>query len=657
MLARAWAVGFATCLLLAPVELAVVGLRIGEPSGLLVRYGLSLLAEALWVSGLAAACVSLPWRLFLPLWAPRRGSWLWRLLLGSAIGAAAGGVGVLILRPWNLADDPYRLALVVPTASGVTGVLLASIRGGLGAPLFRALCLVAALSCLLADAFVLRRLYATLHDLAGFAAMILGACTLWDWTLRASWRRLGALAAVGLASHLSLGSQVREVRVLGDAHGMLQPQLLATMRLLLDLDRDGHAGTFAGTDCDDGDPEIAPGRCELPDPVDRNCNGLSRATAPVVPARRPAPRAPLPDVYLLVTDTVRADWGGLDLREVPDFARWKRGTVDFARAYTPYPETYRAMLAMAQSRYLRYTGLGHPSVFELMDAAGYDADIWIHQHKGSAHQGKQVLGLSRERSPFQDDCDVVALRGATARLVDWAIEEARSGASGPPRMRWLHFLDAHAPYAPWLEGLTQQERYRTQIRHVLMHLGRLVAELEQSERGRAAVVIMLSDHGEEFGEHGSRYHGGSLYEEALRVPLYMRLPGVSARVITDPVSLVDVVPTLLAYLGLPQREGFQGRDLLGPALPSQLPVVSQLIAVDHWGGVGLPAQLAVMSQRYKLIVNLDDNLNYLYDLESDPGERVNLALQQPQEMLRLRSELARWEDLPGCRELNPAGHP
>jgi arylsulfatase A-like enzyme len=117
--------------------------------------------------------------------------------------------------------------------------------------------------------------------------------------------------------------------------------------------------------------------------------------------------------------------------------------------------------------------------------------------------------------------------------------------------------------------------YDAALRYTDARLGALLTHLETLGLADETLVVVTSDHGEEFFEHGHLQHGRTLYEELLRIPLIVRGPGVPARVLERPVMLVDVVPTLLARLGLPPEPRAQGYDLLGRSWPAR-PIWSEV---------------------------------------------------------------------------------
>jgi arylsulfatase A-like enzyme len=108
--------------------------------------------------------------------------------------------------------------------------------------------------------------------------------------------------------------------------------------------------------------------------------------------------------------------------------------------------------------------------------------------------------------------------------------------------------------------------YDGEIRWVDDHIARLLHALEESGAAPRTAVIVTSDHGDEFFEHGDKGHKRTLYREIIQVPLVMRVPGMAAgQVIETPVSLVDLAPTILDLLAVPAPPGLSGQSLV-PAL-------------------------------------------------------------------------------------------
>ena len=174
------------------------------------------------------------------------------------------------------------------------------------------------------------------------------------------------------------------------------------------------------------------------------------------------------------------------------------------------------------------------------------------------------------------------------------------------------------------------------------HFGQFVSHLKSQGLYEKSMIIILSDHGEAFGEHGGWFHGHTLYNELVRVPFIIKFPGNEYRGkrISHLAGLVDVFPTLLNYFDIPVPPGGDGISLL-PAVEQDKPVRTRLWSVlappinSH-----LPVRLAMISGEWKLIRNLsypDSATRFyapggspplpryqLFHLGEDPGETRNV---------------------------------
>jgi arylsulfatase A-like enzyme len=161
----------------------------------------------------------------------------------------------------------------------------------------------------------------------------------------------------------------------------------------------------------------------------------------------------------------------------------------------------------------------------------------------------------------------------------------------------------------------------------------------------STVLIVLSDHGEEFLEHGRLGHSKSLYDELLRVPLLVIGPGIEAGRVAEQVQAIDLFPTVVALLGLEVPPGLPGRDLLGPR--ESRPAISETVRGVAPDGT-VTRIVSLRTPGWKLIHMPAFELFHLYDLASDPGERENRFGAAP-EGNELASLLAEWE-----RNVRPA---
>lgn len=163
------------------------------------------------------------------------------------------------------------------------------------------------------------------------------------------------------------------------------------------------------------------------------------------------------------------------------------------------------------------------------------------------------------------------------------------------------------------------------------------------------MLAVTADHGEEFLEHGDRFHGRSLYSELVRVPLLIAAPGGPSHTVAEPVSLVDIGPTVLDLVGLPRPPGQNGRSLASSVLERKPPpdrmVLAELIA-DRNIKRNLVAGLV---PGWQIIKDLDANTYELYSLAFDPGMKSNRMEGEPEVAERLRAQLAAQIDV----ELTP----
>ena len=204
-----------------------------------------------------------------------------------------------------------------------------------------------------------------------------------------------------------------------------------------------------------------------------------------------------------------------------------------------------------------------------------------------------------------------------------------------------------------------QDWYDGSIRGMDVELGRLVERLRTLGLDNDTLIVFMSDHGEEFLEHGRMFHGQTVYNELTQVPLIMRWPGaIPAGVVVDEnVQLIDIMPTLLDLSGLPHPEGMAGRSLLGFVGPVDDDTVAPWVTRPAFSekaptaGAAAPPpadteSYAIIDEDWLLIYNRardEDTPEFeLYDVANDPLNLTNLADTQPEIVERLAREIDRW---------------
>jgi arylsulfatase A-like enzyme len=243
-----------------------------------------------------------------------------------------------------------------------------------------------------------------------------------------------------------------------------------------------------------------------------------------------------------------------------------------------------------------------------------------------------------------------------------------SSLQDEPFFLWIHLMDPHHPYYPpqealsslgmphitarrarflnsfWNRGDIGPERLQRHQREIIAlydagvywvdkQISRLVHALQQSQRWDDTVFVVIADHGEEFLEHGARYHSPTnLPEQLIHVPLLLRAPGLPGKRLNQaPFSLIHLAPTLLQAVGVPVPGTFQGRShweqVSAGNLANEAAIVECIDACNNPFRVDdrmRPRLMAVRDRDYKLVLRFSDKTDLLYDLKNDPQERSPL---------------------------------
>ncbi len=358
-------------------------------------------------------------------------------------------------------------------------------------------------------------------------------------------------------------------------------------------------------------------------------------------------RGDAPSVVLISLDTLRADRVGVyghPTNATPVLDGLARAGTLFETAYSPSMSTYPSHQAFLKGVYPRSTN-GDPAVRPVADllrdserlTAAFTGGGWISATLGfdrgfdTYYSHNHNVAAAGSRDPTRFDGPVVFASGAA-----WLARHA-----GAPFFLLLHTYDVH-DRAPFIDAFKspfeaavawntfpparQAEMvayYDRLVEEVDVLVGRFLAELDRLGLAERTLVVVTSDHGEGLWEHRMAGHGcNKPYEEFVRVPLLLRWPGrvPADRRIAEPVSLVDVAPTMLALLGLPVPAWMHGRVLPGiDAPPDGAPGPPVFTHCDDW--------LMVRGERYKLITfRTNPHIDELYDLAEDPKERTSLIL-------------------------------
>ncbi len=387
------------------------------------------------------------------------------------------------------------------------------------------------------------------------------------------------------------------------------------------------------------------------------------AAEAALPPLPEGPRRPDADVVVITIDALRADHVGAygyERPTTPNIDALARTGTRFERAYAQAPHTSFSVASMLTGKYF-------PTLARLAPGEAHDPIATMLRHDGwrtAAFFPPAVFFVDAQKLKAYADTyfnfEYVKFEYLDAeRRVD-QIESYFDTVKPPKAFVWVHFFEPHEPYEAHTDfpfGATDIDRYDSEIAYVDRAIGRLIAYLHRV-RPRA-IVILAADHGEEFDEHGGRYHGSTLYDEQLHIPMIIAVPGVSPRVVPSPVELIDVTPTVLNLLDIPVPARMRGTDLgpwlaTPPADPDRLPPAFAEVEDKRM----------IVWRKEKLICDLNWGFCAYYDLATDPGEKHNLADERPERAAALRRKLDDWldghvrfEPLLARGESNPEGGP
>jgi arylsulfatase A-like enzyme len=423
---------------------------------------------------------------------------------------------------------------------------------------------------------------------------------------------------------------------------------------------------------------------------------LVLASCDATPTPSPAPGIPwLEDmnVLLVVLDTVGVEHVGTyrpEIGNTPTLDRLAREGTRFDRAYATAPWTQPSVASILTGRLPSGHGLERlgqaldasvPTLAMQLSSRGFGTAAIVSNNLLLPHFGFG-RGFDVFRVAANDDPTALTSARATRRALRWLT----SRRSEDPFFLLVHYFDPHyayrhhpaydrtsgytGPLRPDMDiwelraqrdALTAADvdylvgLHREEIAHTDAELGRLLDAVDAKAAERPTLVIVTADHGEEFLRHGWLGHTRTLYEELLRVPLVIRLPGApGGRVVDAPVSLVDFASTLLALSRDPSPPLGSGRSLLpfllgDAALPEgERPVFAEVGFVYEPELEPPEAEektahkTAVIQGSGKLIHDLATGAFEYYNVKSDPDELAPLDPNAP-DAQRLRGRLSAWE--------------
>ena len=362
-----------------------------------------------------------------------------------------------------------------------------------------------------------------------------------------------------------------------------------------------------------------------------------------------------------------------------------------------YPSWHGAYCRPSQAAYGREIAPQYPTLAELLgkhryETLGVAANLYLRADFG-LERGFDQFRIPRP-VPMLSDENRHMFRRALRRALSIAFDTTqfdrlyamgadidaelfatldRRARPADPFFAFINYMDAHFPYVPPapyghrtritqddLEAQQEQiskgrsepsgyrrnceSQYDAGIAYVDAQIGKVVDWLKSRNAYDSAMIVVVSDHGESFGDRNRVGHGNSPYQNLLHVVLSIKYPHAATRgTITTPVSLIDVAPTVLSTLNLPIPGNMQGKPLTDSAAASRK-IYSETFACPVMHPLECPngcAAKAIFEWPLKFIVT-DNGKRELFDLSQDPDEHHNLQSQEQGRAAELATDLAAW---------------
>ncbi|MCG3172982.1 MAG: hypothetical protein GMKNLPBB_01154 [Myxococcota bacterium] len=463
---------------------------------------------------------------------------------------------------------------------------------------------------LLIDARLYPGLYPRFHDAMGAAAL---GCAWWGVWLKlrseisAMDRRSRAVVAAAPAIALAWSAAFAHMPLLAEgsvetyvlkSHTLLISKFARISRPLLHPAPDARALEFAAGD-------------------------LERLDFPWLGAGKPPPH-----VFLITMDAVRADvigrrHAGRDI--TPFLSGLKQRAAYFSHSYAVTPYTSGNLFAMTTGAYPpAERGAETPaSLFTALARLGY--------HVYCDH----IMHMSYDNRLLR--CETLHSHEAAEDIL--STFGAYLGGADPeqPLFARIHFNEPHAGYVSHPEfpmGGGDWNNYLSEVAYTDQSVRKLWDMIQDRGFAGNAILIISSDHGEAFGEHGVFFHSSNLYEEQVRVPLWISFPGVAAFESDTPVSSADVAPAVLHMLGQKPLYPGPGASIAARLLGRAMEPRPVWMHYEGWYGVRMGD--------LKLLHDTRVGSYALFNLARDPGETTNLIEGQAADFARLRGLLDGW---------------
>jgi len=478
----------------------------------------------------------------------------------------------------------------------------------------------------------------------------------------------GATALIVIPATLVVWGADPEAKYLAVSASPPLSRLVDLVRFLNDFDRDGYGSLLGENDCAPFNPNIHPNARDIPDNgIDENCNGRDFSTKDL-PTYKAGQHMAVPDPYkrdwniLLITiDDTRYDhtgFGGYKKAKgrdtTPNLDQLAARSISFNFANAPSTGTMASIPGIITSKFF-HSGIAlgperrpkAPKILpentllgEVMKRGGYSTGAIL------THEYFVDWGLEQGIDSWDDSLaqkwepKSISSQDVTAKA------EAFIAKQGEKKwFLWCHYLDPHGKYMPHPGevqfGTTEEDIYDGEIAYTDKYLGKLFDYLGHSPVASRTVIILTSDHGDAFNEHGFINHANTLYRELLHVPLIVFVPEAEPHTVDGPVSGLDVFPTIADLGGIDISDlSIEGESLV-PQIFYGRDAKERVVFAE----TNLPdVQRAVISNRWKLIYHIKANVSELYDLAKDPWEKKNVFSQEKADADHMRGLIDEWLD-------------
>lgn len=349
-----------------------------------------------------------------------------------------------------------------------------------------------------------------------------------------------------------------------------------------------------------------------------------RAAIPPHPTRI---MPPAPIVIVITIDALRPDvLSSKKTRIAPNLQEMKKRSVYFSQARSFASDTRYSLSALFSGRYfsmLKWTKLDGPRpelgtdklprIPEVLRPLGVESATAISFPRMFAPEVRVIGGFDEHAIVAPE-----AKLAGTPAVMKHLLKRLRK--QGPaPLFYYTHLLDPHLPYdTHGARFKNPRQAYEAEVKYVDGYIGQLRKAIRDLGLADRTMLIVSSDHGEAFGEHGLSGHNKPLYDVMVHVPLLIEYPGVKPRVIDTPVSFLDIGPTVFDVFGAP-TPGYWMAESLVPLLLGEPAKPNRVIYMER-----RESRAMVFPDQLKVMLN-DAPLNEeIYDLAKDPEEAEDL---------------------------------